>query len=424
MSAHVEQVALRQIIDSGNILPYISAGINAEFFVHERWAQAWPWVHEYWMRHQVVPQLPAFERQFQWPFPETDEPATALIDELIRRRRTRLAEVQLGEAVTKLDEGIVEESLNAVRKLLVDVDIYTSRAMVTLSPDTVGRLLVNLRNRTGMEGLVGIPTGFHAIDLATGGYQPEQLITITALPKHGKTTVLLKSAMAAEDYMRRAMIFSFEMSEDELMQRYLCMGAQVSLETIGRGKPSPEEQQRLDAFEEETLELPGIIIVHDTSSVMTLSGVAARIREHTPDIVFIDGTYMMEDENGEAPGTPRALTNITRGMKRLCQSALIPIVQTTQSLIAKTSKKFGTSMASIGYTSSFIQDSDVLIGLDRPDLEQPQATLKIIAARSAKGMSVELYMDYDSGIVEETGAGARPQHRIARGALIEDGDGD
>lgn len=423
MSESVEQVALRRIIQDGDILPFISSSINAEFFVHPRWSLVWPWVHDYWMKHQVVPPLSAFERQWQWPFPETDEPVSGIIEELIRRRRVRLAEEHLGTAVTELDADHIDESLNAVRQLLSDVDIYTSRAMVSLSPDTVGRLLVNLRQRTGMEGLVGIPTGFNAIDLATGGYQPEQLITLTALPKHGKSTVLLKSAMAAEAYMKKVMLFSFEMSEDEMMERYLCMGAGVALETILRGKPSPEEQKRLDRFEEETLDLPGIIIVHDTSSVLTVSGVAARIREHTPDIVFVDGAYMMADENGETDER-KILTNMTRAMKRLCQSACIPIFMTTQSLIQKTGKKTGTSMGSIGYSSSFIQDSDVILGLDRPDLEQPQATLKIIAARSAKGMSVELYLDYDSGIVEESGAGARPQHRVERGTLIDDGDGD
>jgi hypothetical protein len=61
----------------------------------------------------------------------------------------------------------------------------------------------------------------------------------------------------------------------------------------------------------------------------------------------------------------------------------------------------------------------VILGLDRIDLNQPQATLKIVAARNAQGMTVELIMDYSIGVLEEAGAG-RPRAQIETGRLIDE----
>jgi hypothetical protein len=60
-------------------------------------------------------------------------------------------------------------------------------------------------------------------------------------------------------------------------------------------------------------------------------------------------------------------------------------------------------MESIGYTSSFAQDSDVLIGIDRPDMQLPVAKLKVIAARNAMGMECEVSIDYTKGVISDHG---------------------
>jgi hypothetical protein len=80
-----------------------------------------------------------------------------------------------------------------------------------------------------------------------------------------------------------------------------------------------------------------------------------------PDIVFVDGVYLMMDELTGEMNTPQAITNITRAMKRLAQRIDLPIIITTQTLLWK--MRAGKVTAdSIGYSSSFFQDSDVILG--------------------------------------------------------------
>lgn len=422
MSTNIEQVAVAKVVYGGDLLPFINGGIKAEFFTSKRWSQAWTWVYDYWTSYSEVPALSAFTRQFpSWEFPDTDEPSEAIVGELIKRRRQILLEEGLAGAVDFMQKEETDDSVSALRTMLAGMDIETSKTMVVDSNDIIGGIIIRAKDRDGST-LIGIPTGFPTIDAATGGLQPEQLITITALPKAGKSTVELVMAMAAQEYGARVGLVSFEMRHEEEMHRYISLGSQVPLSVLTRGRvPTEKEIERMEAFEQHVIDdLPGITIIHDIAATMTVGAIAARIREYEFDALFIDGTYMMEDEHGEPPGSPRALTNITRALKRLCQTAKIPIVQTTQSLIAKTSKRTGVSMGSIGYTSSFAQDSDALIGLDREDLSMPTATLKIIAARNAIGVEVALRFDYGEGICEESGGFVHVGPRM--GGMIEDGD--
>jgi replicative DNA helicase len=102
-------------------------------------------------------------------------------------------------------------------------------------------------------------------------------------------------------------------------------------------------------------------------------------------VLFIDGVYLMDDENGERKGSPQALTNITRSLKRLAQQYDIPVVATTQVLSWKLNNKTSRAVSAdaIGYTSSFAQDSDLLLGIERnPDIDN-RAIIRVVHARSS-----------------------------------------
>jgi len=133
----------------------------------------------------------------------------------------------------------------------------------------------------------------------------------------------------------------------------------------------------------------------------TVSSIASKIQVHQPDIVFIDGMYLMVDENGEKPGSPQALTNITRSLKRLAQRVNKPIVISTQVLENKMRNGQVTTDA-IGYSSSFHQDADVIFGLQREDENVDDTRLlKVIASRNSGPAEVSMLWDWNTGTFRE-----------------------
>ena len=80
-----------------------------------------------------------------------------------------------------------------------------------------------------------------------------------------------------------------------------------------------------------------------------------------------------------------------------------PVVITTRVLLWKM-KKGAVSADAIGYSSSFFQDSDVILGLQRQDAEDDTTRLlKIVASRNSGPAEVELMWDWENGKFEEYG---------------------
>jgi replicative DNA helicase len=120
-----------------------------------------------------------------------------------------------------------------------------------------------------------------------------------------------------------------------------------------------------------------------------------------PEVLFIDGVYLMVDEQSGEANTAIALTNITRSLKRLAQQYQIPIIISTQTLEWKMNKGQVTA-SSIGYSSSFFQDADILLGLQREDENVDDTrVLKLMAGRNASPMEVSLVWDWNTGEFRE-----------------------
>jgi replicative DNA helicase len=139
----------------------------------------------------------------------------------------------------------------------------------------------------------------------------------------------------------------------------------------------------------------------DSSAASVISGIANKIQQLQPDVLFIDGVYLMMDEQSGEANTALALTNITRSMKRLAQKFQIPIVITTQTLRWKMHKG-NVTVDSIGYSSSFLQDADVVFGLQQEDENVDDTRLlKVLASRNSGPLEVSLVWAWDTGEFRE-----------------------
>jgi replicative DNA helicase len=243
------------------------------------------------------------------------------------------------------------------------------------------------------------------MDQATAGLQNGQLITLVGLQKVKKSMLLMCMNIAAHRAGARTMFASFEMSNTEQATRHDALRANISLTRLQRGQHTADERKRLIRMMHEIEDMQPLVLVHDPGSTTTVSAIAAKIAVYKPQVVFIDGTYMMDPEGVSAdPGSPQALTSITRSLKRLAQQTDIPIVQTTQALGWKAKKHL--TLDSIGYSSSFAQDSDVIFGVeevkkDDGTMSTEEVVLRIIASRNCPPKDVRLGTNLDYGSIEE-----------------------
>jgi hypothetical protein len=195
------------------------------------------------------------------------------------------------------------------------------------------------------------------------------------------------------------MFQSFEMNNREQQQRHDAMRSKISHNRLRRGKLTTSEEGRFKKMLS-TMALKKPFHLVDAVNGLTVSSLSAKIDQLKPDVVFVDGVYLMLDEVTGDMNTPQAITNITRGLKRLAQRMDIPVVITTQTLLWKM-KGGKVSADSIGYSSSFFQDSDVIFGLEPIEEDEEVRVLKIVASRNCGPSETTLTWRWETGCFHE-----------------------
>lgn len=402
-----ERNLISKILHERDLSVSSDAGVSPDFFQDHEHRQAYEMIMDHQATYGKVPTLEAFQRDYpSYRLSSAEDAMAYYVDMVVKDYASMLLEDGLVQATDLFDDGHEEESQQVIAKTLQRLNQETSRSKVVDITQTVDERLKRYKTYSRKESaLKGISTGFDFLDAATGGYQKKQLVTMVGPPKAGKSTMMLLCALAAHRGFFRPLFIGFEMTNEEQEERHDAIRAQISATRLRDGELRREEMQRLERMARRLDSMPMLAFSEDTNSSLTLSGVAAQIDKYQPNCLFVDGTYMMEDEFGERKGSPQALTNLTRGFKRMAQNFDIPVCISTQVLEWKMDRKRGVTTASIGYTSSFGQDSDILIGVEKTDDEMINK-VKILDGRNVPRMEQLVLWDWDNGTFTELDAPA------------------
>jgi replicative DNA helicase len=380
----------------------VELGVGVDHFADPELGQVWTYVTDYADQHQMLPSLDDVQFQVDTTW-EPDEPEDALgrLVELLKQARSYgllLGTMKEAKDVMRSDPAAAwarvaqgYEQASAEKGVLKPLLVH----------DTWTDWLDAFWEDTGE--LSGIPTGFPTIDYATGGYQPEQLVTVVGPPKAGKSTLMLKLALTANMvYGKRVYLATFEMSAEEQRRRLACMIAEVDYSLFLQKRLSPKEFARMrKALDQIEGIMPDFHIASDITAGSTVGAITAQVRKFDPHVVFIDGVYLMDSEvQGVESMDPKALTALTRNLKRAAQRTQKPFIITHQVLESRYSAKRGIKSKDIGYSSSFAQDSDVILGVE-PTENEMERRLSIVLARNAAQRSTMLAWDWETSTMEE-----------------------
>jgi replicative DNA helicase len=406
VAADNEVRLLSRAIRTRDISVLLEAGVQDDWFFVEENKAVWRFIRQHWTKYQEVPTgVTVLDNFPTYRLLAVEDNVDYLLDQLIeyRKRQSTISVVQdASEAIASGDHNAAIAVLGQGVAKLLDEGVRDSNDL-DLTHEATKRFDEYLNVKTRPNGLLGIATGFKTIDQATAGLQPGQLITIIAPPKTGKSVLALQVAVNVHNDGYVPLFQSFEMNNIEQQHRHDAMRAHIAHSRLIRGGLTKEEETRYKKTLED-MESMHKFYLTDAVSAMTVTGLSAKIDKLRPDIAFVDGVYLMLDEITGEQNSPQALTNITRGLKQLAMAKKIPIVISTQVLLWKM-KKRQVSADAIGYSSSFYQDSDVILGLQKQDEEDDTSReLRIVASRNCGPASSDLLWDWEEGKFEEYGS--------------------
>lgn len=367
----------------------------------------WKFIRTHWSKYGEVPTAVTVKDNFpNYRVLAVEDTIEYLIDQLSEYRMRQHAIELIQDAATEVTKGDHRSALDVISRgiaKIYDEDTQSAHTDVNLVKDPEKRFDEYEAIKTRPNGLLGVSTGFKTIDEATAGLQPGQLVTIIAPPKTGKSVLAMQMAINTHKDGFSPVFQSFEMSNLEQQNRHDSMRANISHARLTRGTLKTSEEVRYRKSLEAMSKMKPFYL-SDSVSAMSVSTISAKIEKLQPDLVFIDGVYLMIDEVSGESNTPQALTNITRSLKRMAQKYNLPVVITTQVLLWKM-RKGNVSADSIGYSSSFFQDSDVILGLQRQDEEDDTSRLlRIVASRNCGPAETDLLWNWEQGKFAEYGS--------------------
>ena len=223
--------------------------------------------------------------------------------------------------------------------------------------------------------LAGVPTGFGDLDALTNGLHPGQMVVIAARPAMGKSALALDIARAASVKSGlTCVLFSLEMSRNEITMRLLSAEARVPLHAMRTGQLGEDDWTRLARRMSEVVDAPLFIDDSPNMSMVEIRSKCRRLKQrHDLKLVIVDYLQLMSSPK-RVENRQQEVSELSRSLKLLAKELQVPVValaQLNRGPELRSDKR--PLLADLRESGSIEQDSDVVILLHREDAYEPES---------------------------------------------------
>lgn len=217
-------------------------------------------------------------------------------------------------------------------------------------------------------GLTGITSGFKALDNKLGGFQKSDLVIVAARPGMGKTAFALNVALnAAEKGNANVLVFSMEMSKEQLGQRLIAMKANVDMEDISKGNVQGGSWNEIIVASEAIGKCS--INIDDTPNptVYEMRNKCRRMKaDQGLDLIVVDYLQLMI---GRSDNVVQEVSQLTRTFKLLAREMECPVILLSQlsRLPDQRANNHRPVLSDLRDSGSIEQDADIVLFLYRDD---------------------------------------------------------
>lgn len=396
----------------------LARGVDASYFFID--PLMWKKTLEYKRKYGKYPTRKTFERMFSiTEVIPIDEPIEYYTDELVKTKRYRVVATAMNYADKEFENGNVDTAIASLKLALktAEATLQSTDLVYTQSVDV---RKADYEKRILHPGVDGIPSGLAKLDAASFGWHNGELIMLAAPTGSYKTWTMLYMVRAAMLAGYKPLVCTVEMPGKQLARRMDSIMTSTEFERIRSGKF--EDAQAIARFQAEMDKLkngPECIFMGGVSFGPLL--IQSKIDEYQPDIVFVDGFYLMNDDSGGARKQQwEMLMDISKGLKETARAYDIPVFFTTQSWeSSKKGSKGAETISNLAFSQAVGNNIDIGMIIGRVyDVILESFTnriwLKVVKMREGEPVKFMVELDF-------TGMAMRP---VAMGSGGEDVDKD
>lgn len=272
-----------------------------------------------------------------------------------------------------------------------------------MARDAINSLAEDIGKRASGESRA-IPTGFAQLSqMLYGGFGAGQLIVVAARPSVGKTAVMLQMARAAAAAGRPTLVFSLEMTKEELAQRLILSAGTLSGWDVASG--------RLDWQEFENCAKPyARMPFYIDDSARSIDAITAEItlmkQKGLCDIAFIDYLGLIPTDPSSRANLSQLIGDLTRKLKNTAKACGLPIVLLSQLNRASVMENRPPVLRDLRDSGSIEQDADIVLMLEKTEIGEYPLRMWTRKIRNGKAeacinlMPNGTYTDFTEGPIE------------------------
>lgn len=287
--------------------------------------------------------------------------------------------IEQGYDPTENIDDIMNSAEKKIFNIMQDKDQKTYSAIKDVLVDAFTEL-EQLYNQK--QHITGVPTGFIDLDYKTAGLHNSDLILIAARPAMGKSAFALNIATnAAVKAKVPAVLFSLEMSKEQMVNRILCSEAMVDSNKVRTGKIDDDDWIKLADTMGDLSEAP--IYIDDTPgiSIMEIRAKCRKMKiEKNIGLVVIDYLQLVQGSGKRGGSREQEIAEISRSLKILAKEINVPVIALSQLSRAPEQRPDHRPMLSdLRESGSIEQDADIVMFLYRDDYYNEDSEKKNIA---------------------------------------------
>lgn len=395
LGADFEQALLTAIVERKEIRTAIKNKITSEYFFSTQGKAVYQYLLK-WYQNPEYSDTPSWE-SLENAFPSfeaypVDDSTRALCDQV----REKKLYSDLSAVLQEVASSIAASPILGFEEMKKQVSRLQAEHTVDDTSDVrnqVGLIRSNyMEMKARPDRLKGRAYPWPKLNECTLGCQDGHLVIIYARPKSGKTWLLLKMLQSFHASGARPIVFSQELTDIEIAERYVAMALGLDFNRMQRGDLEQQEErdfyENLEAFQENE---PVIISSLTTTGEDIVMEMTSKIEEYGANVAGVDGVYFLGADTREIVGA-------TRGMKKVAKSKRIPVLGTTQRLrpVGKAkSNSYGSNGDDVYGSDSYLQDSDLLLLMERgvEQMRNREAIISVAAIRNGQPGRFSIHMD-------------------------------
>lgn len=301
---------------------------------------------------------------------------------------------QISELIEEAESQLFEVSQQHVKQSVISLE-----AILAESFDRLDEL------HKDKQKIRGVPTGYKDLDNLLAGFQRSDLVILAARPSMGKTALALNLAHnVAVQAAQPVLIFSLEMSKEQLVDRLLSMESGVDAWALRTGNLTDADFEKIGQAMGTLSEAQ--IFIDDTPGI-TVSDLRTKARREAHQrelgLIVVDYLQLMSGTSGRYSNEGnrvQEISEISRGLKGIARELNVPLLALSQlSRSVESRSPQIPQLADLRESGSIEQDADVVAFIYREDYYNQETERKKITDilikkhRNGPTGGIELYFE-------------------------------